>query len=902
MHSPSQQHTLPPTHIHSSQQQHAPMHQQPAHSAQPNDLHSPLHDQNITPSTTSTPALAHPHSLLVTPSMSTSPLFKSTFSPGPEPVGSTSPDSGPRSSPSSRPGSGSGSGSGLGPGLGTSVAGAAGAAAGGAFSSSYLNHHHHPPMPQGNSGSSSISSRQSRPTSFTASSSSSSSSQSILSLAARTSYTSAHVSSAFFRTIATTTVRPDTDSTAPALMDMEGIDVSDEDDEPSSTEPGTRIEQPSDSNESSESSSGDETDSADDEEDREEDEEREDGTQEVDDDIVGRRTVQGSTAAPVLSNAVSSSSMVTARLGIFNAFKHNGSGDFFQSLGRRSEERHPLSLETREPLMPVIQQQNDNPSWQQQQQQQQPHHRALPTVETKHVAVPKQALQDDFLPQAEPKTIREAILETEMPADHPPRDDAVLQTISGAIRETEAAADENQQEDTLLRAVPEELREAEATADENQQDDTLLQAVPGASRETEVTADQTSQDDTLLHTEPEELHEGSMENDDRHLPETIHRVEAHDLIDEGVFYEAEKVDTGMDTSQSISGTYPPQAEGQEIPRNEVVHETRVLTDMEDSAELWMGDPMQNLESEIPVLELTPSPPIEPYRVLRRPSSAEEFMDAGSPLKARVAKNEVLTPNMAGKELQGLRNLPAARPRTLPRSMNQYNSSNNSSSGDGGGGSQLGYELLHPRFTSLKSSLAAASARVVSFSLLHRSDSSTSPSSVASAEDVGTEQLCTKPSTAIHQEQQETSVMSTLASASLSQGSSAATATTATLATELGHLQTSVSSLHERLDRIEQALDVSSRRRTDLNRRTVLGVVRMVVKQGVISAVIILVVFVVLYKRRSPVAMVVMAHVQRQLRVAMGMAGDVQQGGGGVWKVGAGMGRQSRWRTLMARLL
>ncbi|KAF9964805.1 hypothetical protein BGZ70_005914 [Mortierella alpina] len=803
--------------------------------------------------------------------MPTSPLSKSTFSPGTGPVGSTSPDSGPGSSPSSRPGSGSGSG--LGPGLGSSVIGAAGAAAGGAFFSSYLNHY--PPVPQGNSSSSS--SRQSRPTSFTASSSPSS--PSILSLAAGASYTSAHVSSVFFRTTATaTTVRPDADSTAPALLDMEGIDVSDEDDEPSSTEPGTRIEQTSDSDESSEESSSDddETESVDDEEDRGEKEEEEwEGAQKVERDIAGTRTMQGSTAAPVLSSAVPSQSMVTARLGIFNAFKHTGSsGDFFQSLGRRSEERNALGAETREPSMHVTKQLDDDSSRQQQQQH------ALPSVETAHLVLLGQDLQDGILPQAEPETILEAILETE------------------------ATVDQTAQDDSLLQAVPRAVRETEATADQNPQEDTLLQAVPGASQETEATADQRSQDDTLLHTESKELHEESRENGDR--PETIHRVEAQDLIDEGVFYEAEKVDPGMDSSQSISSTYQSQAEEEEMRRNEVVQDTRVLTDLEESSELWRGDLLLNLESEIPVLELTLSPPIEPYRVLRRQSSEEGFMDAAPPPKVRVAMNEVSTPNLAGNELQGLRNLPVARPKTRQRNINQHDSSGAGGSG-GGGGSQLGYELLHPRFTSLKSSLAAASARVVSFSLLHRSDSARSSSAVASAEEVGTEELSAKAAAATNQGQQKTSVMSTLASSLSSQGSSAATitttATTATLATELGHLQTSVSSLHERLDRIEQALDVSSRRRTDLNRRTVLGVVRMVVKQGVISAVIIMVVFVVLYRRRSPVAMVVMAHVQRQPRVAMGIAGDVQQGGGGgSWKVAAGIGRQSRWRTLMARLL
>ncbi|KAF9279302.1 hypothetical protein BGZ68_008002 [Mortierella alpina] len=627
---------------------------------------------------------------------------------------------------------------------------------------------------------------------------------------------------------------------------MEGIDVSD--DEQNNKEPGTRIDQQpeqgvDDSDESGESS-GDETESADSENDRE-------GVEGDIDEDVG--TMGPESMATSLSNSVSSPSIVTARLGIFNAFKHNASsGDFFQSLGRRSEERTTVhgSDTHHEPFMlspqagpfeaPEIQQSEKDITGQQQQQQ------TLPSAETEHGATLDQGLQNDI----------------------------------------------------PLQALPMTIPETEVTADRTVEDDTLRQAVLGANREAEATADLNSRDDTLPDTVPRESHEGSVESD-RLLIETMQHVEAQDLIDEGVFYEAEKDDAGVDTSPVLPVAHQYQAEEEEKAcRNDMIQESSVLADREDSSLLWKDDQLQNLESEIPTLEPTLSPPIEPYRVLRRHSSEEDFLDAISLPKTRLAENTALSSTVASNGTQGLRHQPVTAPKNRYRNMDQENSS---SSSDSSGGGHLGYELLHPRFTSLKSHLAASSARVVSFSLLYRSDLASSPPRVASAETASAEKLSTRTGTKL--EQQETSVMSssTLSSSSHGMSTATTTATTATLATELGHLQTSVSSLHQRLDRIEQALDVSSRRRTDLGRRTVLGVVRMVVKQGVISAVIVLVVFVVMYRRRSPVAMFVMAHVQRQLRAAMSIDGTVLGGGGG-GRVGTGSGSPSRWRTLMARLL
>lgn len=398
------------------------------------------------------------------------------------------------------------------------------------------------------------------------------------------------------------------------------------------------------------------------------------------------------------------------------------------------------------------------------------------------------------------------------------------QTLPSAETEHEATLDQGLQNDIPLQALPMTIPETEVTADRTVEYDTLRQAVLGANREAEATADQNSRDDTLPDTVPRESHEGSVENSDRLSIETMQHVEAQDLIDEGVFYEAEKDDAGVDTSPVLPVAHQYQAEEEEKAcRNDMIQESSVLADREDSSLLWKDDPLQNLESEIPTLEPILSPPIEPYRVLRRHSSEEDFLDVISLPKTRLAENTALSSIVASNDTQGLSHQPVTAPKNRYRNMDQENSS---SSSDSSGGGHLGYELLHPRFTSLKSHLAAVSARVVSFSLLYRSDSASSPPTVASAETVSTEKLSTRIGT--KREQQETSVMSSSSLSSSSQRMSTATttATTATLATELGHLQTSVSSLHQRLDRIEQALDVSSRRRTDLGRRTVLGVVRM----------------------------------------------------------------------------
>ncbi|KAF9563054.1 hypothetical protein EC968_005018 [Mortierella alpina] len=643
------------------------------------------------------------------------------------------------------------------------------------------------------------------------------------------------------------------------MFNMEGIDVSD--DEQNDTEPGIRIDRQSlegtdDSDQSGEShSSSGETDGADSEDEPEEDDEAQEGAEEVDG-TVGTTAVPGSTAS-TLSSSMSSPSMVMSRLGILSAFKHSSSGDFFQGLGRRSEERTPQGSEMREPFLlspqpevfevPEIQQSDDEFSGQQQQQRQY----ALPSAEVERAAAVDQELLDD----------------------------------------------------TLLQAHSETMPETDAAADQNLRHDTPPQVVLGAFQET---VDKNYREDSLPHADSKKLHEEFLEDGDRPLLETTQSMEANILIDEGVIYEAEKFNTSMDISHSFAVAHHPQAQEEETLRSEIVQESRVLTDFEDPSELWKGDPLQKLDPEISMLELTLSPLIKPYRVLRRPSSEEEFVDALPPPKARMTENTTSTSSLATKETQGFKHLPVATP--MARRMDTDHA-NNSSGGDGGGGGQLGYELLYPRFASLKSNLAAASARVVSFSLLHRSDSASSPSVSASADDVGIQQASTKTGT--QQVQQETSALHSTASSSSSSSppsqliSTATTSTTtATLATELGHLQTSVSSLHQRLDRIEQALDISSSgRRTDLRRRTMFGIVRMVVKQGVISAVIILVVFVVLYRRRSPVAMVVLAQLQRQLRVVLGIDGAVQQGGGGGgWKLGAGSGRLGRWRTLIARVL
>ncbi|KAF9111411.1 hypothetical protein BGX27_004987 [Mortierella sp. AM989] len=80
-----------------------------------------------------------------------------------------------------------------------------------------------------------------------------------------------------------------------------------------------------------------------------------------------------------------------------------------------------------------------------------------------------------------------------------------------------------------------------------------------------------------------------------------------------------------------------------------------------------------------------------------------------------------------------------------------------------------------------------------------------------------------------------------------------------LETEVIRLQTDISVLHERLDLLQESLILKSESRK-LEQRSVRGIVKMVLRQGLINAILLLIVFAVLYKRRSPIAYAILAYV------------------------------------------
>lgn len=147
------------------------------------------------------------------------------------------------------------------------------------------------------------------------------------------------------------------------------------------------------------------------------------------------------------------------------------------------------------------------------------------------------------------------------------------------------------------------------------------------------------------------------------------------------------------------------------------------------------------------------------------------------------------------------------------------------------GRRLGQGIVS-RFSALRSSLAAASARAASSAL---SSGSTKP--------VTTTQVVVRdPNT-----QQDVTVLCPHI------------AQTQVLETEVVRLQTDISVLHERLDLLQESLKIKSQTR-EQERRSARGILKMVLRQGLINAVLLLLVFAVLYKRRSPIAFAIMAYI------------------------------------------
>ncbi|KAI8595939.1 hypothetical protein EDD21DRAFT_21103 [Dissophora ornata] len=151
------------------------------------------------------------------------------------------------------------------------------------------------------------------------------------------------------------------------------------------------------------------------------------------------------------------------------------------------------------------------------------------------------------------------------------------------------------------------------------------------------------------------------------------------------------------------------------------------------------------------------------------------------------------------------------------------------------GRRIGQGIVS-RFSALRSSLAAASSRATSLALSGGSSSSssstTNPNAVVVRDPVTNQSV--------------TVICPHLAS-------------TQVLETEMVRLQTDISVLHERLDLLQESLQVKSQTR-ELERRSARGIIKMVLRQGLINAVLLLIVFAVLYKRKSPIAFAILAYI------------------------------------------
>ncbi|KAG0045048.1 hypothetical protein BGZ83_009688 [Gryganskiella cystojenkinii] len=150
------------------------------------------------------------------------------------------------------------------------------------------------------------------------------------------------------------------------------------------------------------------------------------------------------------------------------------------------------------------------------------------------------------------------------------------------------------------------------------------------------------------------------------------------------------------------------------------------------------------------------------------------------------------------------------------------------------GKRIGQGIVS-RFSALKSSLAAASARAASSALSAGSGSGTGPMNPNAV-------VVKDPVT----NQSVTVVCPHLVSTQL-------------LETEVVRLQTDISVLHERLDLLQQSLKIKSQTQAQ-ERRSARGILKLILRQGLINAVLLLIVFAVLYKRKSPIAYAILAYI------------------------------------------
>ncbi|KAF9915914.1 hypothetical protein FBU30_001643 [Linnemannia zychae] len=148
------------------------------------------------------------------------------------------------------------------------------------------------------------------------------------------------------------------------------------------------------------------------------------------------------------------------------------------------------------------------------------------------------------------------------------------------------------------------------------------------------------------------------------------------------------------------------------------------------------------------------------------------------------------------------------------------------------GRRIGQGIVS-RFTALRSSLAAASARAASSALSGGASSTPNDKNAVTVKDPVTNQTVTIVCPHLQ--------------------------TTQVLETEVVRLQTEISVLHERLDLLQESLKIKSQTRA-LERRSARGILKLVLRQGLINAVLLLIVFAVLYKRKSPIAFAILAYI------------------------------------------
>ncbi|KAF9950344.1 hypothetical protein BGZ65_006687 [Modicella reniformis] len=150
------------------------------------------------------------------------------------------------------------------------------------------------------------------------------------------------------------------------------------------------------------------------------------------------------------------------------------------------------------------------------------------------------------------------------------------------------------------------------------------------------------------------------------------------------------------------------------------------------------------------------------------------------------------------------------------------------------GKRIGQGIVN-RFTALKSSLAAASARATSLALPGSSNS------IKNAKD---------PNAMVVRDPVTNQSVTVICPHTTSMQ---------VIETEIVRLQTDISVLHERLDLLQESLKIKSQTR-ELERRSPRGIITLVLRQGLINAILLLIVFAILYKRRSPIAFAIVAYI------------------------------------------